>query len=300
MIKSVTVTNHLGDSITLELRNPEKSGLFIKEIKGLGPSKANISVKTVANADGSVFNSARMDSRNIVFEFGFLPNPTIEDARQSTYKYFPIKRKVSLLFKTDNRNVTIDGYVESNEPNIFSSESGCQISIICPEPYFKSTKYVYTIFAGVDPLFEFPYENVSNDNTTEFGSISYDMLKNVNYEGDIETGLTMTIHALGEVEGLTIFDIDTRGYMSIDTEVIKKITGDTIIKGDSIIISTIQGYKSVILLRNGITYNIMNAINRNAEWFKLHKGDNTFAYTADVGASDLQFDTTSFILYEGI
>lgn len=300
MIKSVTVTNHLGEKLTLELGNPDLSGFSVKEIKGLGPSKASINTKTLANTDGAIYNSSRMAYRNIVMKLGFLGSPTVEDSRQKTYKYFPIKRRVSLQFETDNRSVSIDGYVESNEPDIFSKESGCQISIICPDPYFRSTQHMYTVFAGVDPLFEFEFENEGLDPMLRTGLISYDQYKTIKYEGDIESGLIMSIHALGRVENLTIFNIDTRGIMSINTSIIETLTGSGLIAGDTITICTMQGYKSVTLLREGVTYNIMNAINKNAEWFKLSKGDNTFAYTAEYGATDIQFDTTSYILYEGI
>ena len=45
MIKSVTITNHLDESIKLDLFNPEESGFIIKNIEGLGPVKANINFK---------------------------------------------------------------------------------------------------------------------------------------------------------------------------------------------------------------------------------------------------------------
>lgn len=37
MIKSVTVVNHLGESLKLDLASPEKSGFIVKSIEGLGP-----------------------------------------------------------------------------------------------------------------------------------------------------------------------------------------------------------------------------------------------------------------------
>jgi phage-related protein len=150
MIKSITVTNYLGDSIKLELGRPEQSGFLIKSISGLGPSKANINTTEVSTNDGSLFNSARLNQRNIVFDFIFVESinrESIEDIRQKSYKYFPIKKNVDLLIETDNRIVKTTGYVESNEPNIFSSQEGAQISIICPDPYFYSTeKNCYYLF----------------------------------------------------------------------------------------------------------------------------------------------------------
>ena len=66
MIRSVTVINHLGEPLKMELGRPELSGFLIKEITGLGPPKANINSTENSTDDGSVFNSARLDARNIV------------------------------------------------------------------------------------------------------------------------------------------------------------------------------------------------------------------------------------------
>ena len=72
MINSITITNHLSESITVDLKNPENSfGFFIKSIEGLGPVKSDINLREMAGIDGGFYNSARADSRNIVFNIGF-------------------------------------------------------------------------------------------------------------------------------------------------------------------------------------------------------------------------------------
>src|SRR5574339_645339 len=113
MINSITITNHRSESVVLELRSPESSGLFIQGVDGLGPSKATINTSESLSLDGSTFNSARKEQRNIVLKLGFLENPTIEDSRQSTYKYFPLKKRIKLTIETDNKTVQTFGYVES-------------------------------------------------------------------------------------------------------------------------------------------------------------------------------------------
>ena len=70
MIYSFTITNYLGDTIKLTLREPALSGFLIKSVTGLGPVKANINTTEVATNDGSKFNSARLTQRNIVFHSG--------------------------------------------------------------------------------------------------------------------------------------------------------------------------------------------------------------------------------------
>lgn len=120
MIKSLTVTNPKGETLKLELANPDPSGLIVQKIEGLGPPKANINTTELATLDGSLFASSRATNRNIVINLAFLFAPTIEDARQKTYKFFPIKKPIAIEIETDNRQATITGYVESNTPDIFS------------------------------------------------------------------------------------------------------------------------------------------------------------------------------------
>lgn len=302
MIHSVTVTNYLGDSIELELKRPEKSGFYIKSIDGLGPGKSDINVTDISTGDGGLFNSARLQPRNIVLTLGFLMKQTIEDVRQSSYKYFPIKRGVNLRIETDNRTLEIDGYVESNEPNIFSENEDTDISIICPNPYFYSSgDGNTTLFSGIEPMFKFPFSNESlTEKLIMMGSIENKSEQNIIYEGDVEIGITITIHAVGSASGITIYNINTREQMSINSTKLEQLTGSDIVNGDDIIISTVQGSKSITLTREGATTNILNCLDKNSDWFVLSKGDNIFAYTAEEGAQNLQFKVENKIAYEGV
>ena len=301
MIKSVTVTNYLGESIKLELGFPERSGFLVQEILGLGASKANINSTELSTADGSLYNSSRVNSRNIIFTLGFLPTPTIEDSRQKTYKYFPIKKKVHLLFETDNRVCEIYGYVESNEPNIFAKSSTTQISIICPDPHFYSIQENITIFSGIEPLFELEFSNESlTDNLIEFGNILNLTMQTVYYSGDAEIGVRITIHAIGTATNVSIYNVNTHELMKIDTNKLAALTGSGIISGDDIIISTTKGNKYITLLRNGEYTNILNCLDRGVNWFQLTRGDNLFAYVADSGSSNLLFRIENQVVYEGV
>lgn len=302
MIKSVKVTNYLNDSITINLLAPMETGLIVKEITGIGPAKADISTTDISFSDGAVFNSSRISPRNIVFSFEFLPNRTIEETRLTTYIYFPVKRKVTLVFETENRMAEIAGYVESNDPNIFSSNEGCQISILCPDPYFYSYgDEKVTTFSGTTPLFEFPFSNEStNEKMIEMGKILRKTAVPVIYEGDAETGCTIVINSVGEVKNLVIYNTVTKGTFKINTERLKQMTGSEIIYGDEITIVTYKGKKSVTLLRDGVYTNILNCIDVNTEWFQLNHGDNYFAYEADVGESNLIFRISNKLIYEGI
>lgn len=304
MIKTVRVTNYLGESLTLELKNPWDIGIAITKIEGLGPVKADINSTEISSGDGARFNSARIGTRNIVFTFRLLESPTVEDSRQKTYKYFPVKTNVSLLFETDNRLCQITGYVESNKPNIFSEEEDTQISIICPNPYFISMEnggMNSVVFFGSEPTFEFPFSNESlTDPLIVFGNIKLRQEEIVPYDGDSQVGFTIKMHALGEVRQITIYNTKTRESMKIDTDILNEITGSGIIAGDEITISTIKGDKHITLLRNGEEINILNALGKDVDWFQLAKGDNRFAYICEYGSENLEFSINYQTLYEGV
>lgn len=330
MIKSVTITNYLGEQVHIVLNedNPDH-GFLIEEIKGLGPPKANISTTSLATGDGSVFNFAKLQQRNIVFEIIFTPAPDIETTRQRSYQFFPMKKPLEILIEEDNRVLSCTGHVESNNPDIFDKQETTQISIICTDCYLYDVGMEETIFSGIENMFEFPFSNeleekedffiVDNfgnlvvdengisingyaleDRNIIFGNIERAAQKTVIYEGDADVGVTITMHAIGIVEDITIYDVITRERMHIDTEKIEALTGEGVHTGDTIVITTMRKNRTITLIRGGKEYNILNSLDRGSPWFQLRKGVNKFAYICEVGGSNLEFKITNQILYEGI
>lgn len=307
MIYSLAVTNYLGDRIKLELGRPENTGFLVKSITGLGPVKANVNTTEVATNDGSMFNSARLSQRNIVIQLAFVHSiygEDIEEIRQKSYKYFPIKKNVELIIETDNRYVRTIGYIESNEPDIFSKQEGTQISIICPDPYFYSASEDgnnVTDFYSIDPVFEFPFSNESlNEPLLIFGEIQIKTEGVITYHGDSEIGVMIYIHAIGPATNINIYNTETREVMSINTTKLEALTGKGIVASDDIIINTLKGEKSITLVREGKSYNILNCLDKNTDWFTLVKGDNIFAFTAESGVTNLQFRIENKVIYEGV
>ena len=305
MIKSITVTNYLGESLKMELTNPYDSGIAITDITGIGPGKADINVTELTSSDGSLYNSARLGTRNIVMTLRFMFAPDIETVRQKSYKYFPIKKELTLTFETDNRSCYITGYVESNEPVIFDENEYTQISIVCPDPYFYSVRAASAVFSGVVSMFEFPFSNEVQDNEEAdrfliMSDLQFETEQTVYYSGESEIGMTIRVRAIGIVENLTIFNTRTREFIKLDTDKLQQITGYTIIAGDEITICTVKGKKSIRLLRDGVTTNILNCMTKDSSWIQLVKGDNILAYTADSGAEKLYFSVENNVIYEGV
>ena len=159
MIKAIEVRNDFGDYLYMELRNPEKSGFLVFSVSGLTQPEAEISTNEYSMIDGVYVSNTRLRARNIVFNIIYYDhnkvNKSIEELRYWCHRYFPVKQKVKLLFYMDDSPLSkfnnldctlfgIEGYVESNETNIFSETEGSQISVICNDPYFTKFAPIYT------------------------------------------------------------------------------------------------------------------------------------------------------------
>lgn len=305
MIKSITVVNQKGESLKMELANYNESGFLITSVDGLGPVQADINTTDIVTFDGTVYNSVRARNRNIVINLQFV-SVDIENQRHICYRYFPLKRPVTVKIVTDHRKLQTMGYVESNAPDIFSRNETAQISLVCPDAYFQdiSDEGVNTVdFYGVDPLFEFPFSNESRtERRIQFGNIKNSFEETFLYDGEAETGIVMMIHALEELRNdITITNVTTLGRMVISMERIKTITGKYPQTSDDIIISTIKGHKQAILQREGKAYNILNALGRDTEWFQVTQGENTFAYqSSDSGTLKIKLSLTVQNLYVGV
>ena len=301
MIREIKITNYTNETKTLYLNRPETSGFAIEKIDGLGPIKANIITTNIANLDGALFNSSHANYRNIVFSIYFISIPTIERARLESYRWFPLKQKLKISVKTDSRECECIGYVESNEPNIFSKGEKTTISIICPDPYLYSVIEKEVKFSGVLSSFEFPFSNESTDDPLIIlGNFESKKREAIQYTGDFEVGINIHIHLLGSVGDITLYHTNVNKSLKINVSKITSLTGEALKAGDDIYINTKNGEKSIKLLRNGNYINILNSLDRNPNWFQLKKGNNEIAFTAESGEENIQLEITYKDAYEGV
>lgn len=293
MLKSIIVENPKGETLTLELTKPEKSGLYVKNIDGLGPGKSTINLNEIQSSDGGIYSNARMGSRNIILTLGMMFVPLIEDARRITYNYFQVKKRIKLTFITDYRTSIIDGYVESNEPVIFSKEETTQISIICPNPWFYSNSNTVLSFSGLEGLFTFPFSNEIKTNSSaenpddvehniQFGNIRQGTVIGFDYKGDVDTGILMMMRfSYMPINKIVIYNVDTNQRMTLDLQKVATIIGSAVQVSDEIEISTFTGQKYIYLVRGNEKYNIIGGLGINTDWFQISKGINHFAFTAE-------------------
>lgn len=310
MIKSITVINQLNDAVTLSLTDPWDTGLIITNITGLGPPKANINSTDLALGDGAVFNSSRIDKRNIVFHFqlaevyeedGMHVKETIEEVRTNTYRYFQLKKKHRLIFETDTRYVEIEGYCESNEPEIFSEKETAQVSFVCPNPFFTAkTKTIR--MNGVNEMFTFPFSNEIATQSLIMGEFSENVGESIPYHGDVDSGVVMTITAeSGGAKNVEVVNLNSEERFVINTEkIVEDGTVTHIEQGDVLTFSSMPGAKTAMLRRDGTSRSILPTISRTGQWLHLVNGDNVFAYSADEGAENISIQIEGYLLFEGV
>lgn len=302
MIKSITIINPSNESLEMVLTDPDSSGFAIRSIEGLGPVKANLRLTELATLDGAIDNGGRLTTRNIVFSFVFMGTPTVEDTRLKSYKYFPIRQNIKIEIETDNRKVYTEGRVETNTPKIFGNErEGSQISILCPNSYFQDIDDTNITFSTLENNFTFPFSNESlTEPLIEFGNIINVSSANIEYKGDNETGMSIHMHITGPITNIGLQRYGTEEKLMLSDSRIESIIGSGTQPGDEIIMNTEKGNKSVYLIRNGINYNILNALISPINWLQLRTGDNVFTFSGVTEGSGIQYNVKFRNLYEGV
>lgn len=257
-------------------------------VGGLTPPTATINTAVIATSDGAVFNSSRLGTRNIVLTIS--PLNSIETNRINLYKYFKAKQYIKLYLENNTRSVWIDGYIETMDGDLYSESQQIQISIICPDPYFKDTETGLYTFSNVINLFSFPFaiEETPGVPISELGEYVEIAITN---NSDDETGVVITLLANGSVTNPTIYNMTTNEHFTLN------ISMET---GDIITINTRRGHKTVTLNRDSVITNILNNMAQGSAWLNLPVGDNIFSYACGAGAEYLIVSITLQPIYEGV
>ena len=283
---SLKIQNANGDIFELS-HNTQNYAII--GVTGLTPPATAINTATAGIIDGTFFNSARVNQRNIVITV--VLNGDIEANRQRLYKIFPRKVPCTIYFKNANRDVKIIGYVETLDGDLFSMREQMQISIICPRPYFEDLNTIYTELSHVLRLFEFPFA-IEKTPGVPVSEIVENPLCTIINDGDAPAGCVISISISGAVEGLKIINSTQQTFFGFDY---------TFAAGDEIELNTSSGAMGVTLKRNGETTNLLNYVSAGSTWFRLSLGANVFTFTltsGDVASVVAIFATTN--LYGGV
>lgn len=272
------------DSIYTLTNNPNYT---LYKIDGLEPPEADVNTSNNATGDGSTVNSVRVPERNLVLYMTI--EGDVETNRINLYKYFPYKKNLEFYYKNNTRDVFIEGYVKRISVGHFDEKQIAQISIICPQPYFKAVSDLVSYFSEVSSLFQFPFS--ISEAGVEFSAITTNIRKSVINTGEVESGIIIELNAIGTVVKPIIYDVFKRTHLALNF---------TMEINDKITINTHHGKKSIMLTRNGVTANAMGYMTPDSHWLTLDVGDNIFTYDSESGNGNLQITFTTTAMYGGV
>lgn len=263
----------------LELTNREED-YQVAEIDGLNPPNATINTSSYANGDSSSFNSSKIPNREIVITIYI--NGNIAQNRLRLYTYFRNKQWCKIYFQDDDseRDVYIEGYVRTFESPMFTEKQVAQISILCPDPYFKDLETIVQSISKVIKGFSFPF-SINIGEPIAFSTIELEKVTNIINESESETGLIIDVRFLGSVQKLEIRNVDIGENFIIDYD---------FIANDKLVINCNRGSKAVTLTRDGVEYNLIPYVQSGSTFFQLGIGDNNFSFLADDGNDDMSVD----------
>jgi hypothetical protein len=265
------------------------SDYYVTKVEGLTPPATTINTAKAGIIDGTFFNSASVEERNIVISLTI--NGDIEANRQKLYRIFPRKTACTVYFKNANRDVKIKGYVETIECDPFVMREKAQISIICPRPYFEDLATIYAELAATLAMFEFPFA-IEEDNPIPFSEATDYPIAEIMNEGDAEAGCIISVEVNDTIQGIKIINTSTQQFFYLDS---------AFVDHDKITISTISGQMGVTRERGGTKTNILNYVGANSTWLRLAPGVNYFTYTIDDGdTEDVEITFEATTLYGGV
>ena len=209
----------------------------ITNIDGLGPVTAVINTTQIGLNPGTRFDSVHVDYRNIVMEFYVISN--VADNLDELYSVIQTGTKATLQIK----NKLINCYVESIEINRTNNPVKGQISLICPDPAFRSAA-----------------KNISLS-SNDF----------ISYSGNQATGFKLYLTAKTAVKN---------PYISINAnkKTKKSVLNITLSAGDILELNSEAGSKSTsIASKKAYPYT------GSFIWPELQPGDNTITIGAESG-----------------
>jgi hypothetical protein len=252
----VDVSTPQGDLLTFQL-DDEESGFVLQNIDGLDPVKATLTSSSFAGVDGAQFQSARRETRNIVFTVGLEPNPltdTVRGLRARLYAFFMPTTKVNLTFYDDEGpDVTISGVVEDSPSTLFTAEPAMSISIIAFDPDFLGLVLGHI-----------------GDGMTTSGTAS----RLIAYPGSSKTGTVITLNVNRTLSAFTIYhqppndDLRTLDFSA------------PLVSGDVLTISSVTGDKGITLNRSGTVSSRLYGMSPQSSWIELMPGDNLITFYA--------------------
>ena len=252
----------------------DETNYKIISIEGIDYPELDISTTSNAHYDGSYINSKRADKRTITIRAEYQFNDT-EIERDKLLSFFNFKNVGTLIIDYSKRKKSIQYNISDFKSKIdnVNDKLNFEVELLSTEPYLRDvveSKLDIALWRGA---FHFPLR-CTTKNKIIMGVKEPSLIANINNTGDVETGMIIEFRALGTVKNPSLFNINTREFIKVNT---------TMSAGEIIRINTNVGHKSIAKITNDTETKIMNLLNIDSTFLQLSVGDNLFRYDADDG-----------------
>lgn len=255
----------------------------ITNIDGFTVADVEVASSTTASIDGDVINNLRVTPRTVVLDLKVKNNVNVETAKRWLLQTVKPKLPGRIRMTQDGRETELSGIVENIEMPRFTNGVICQVSLHCSVPYWQDVNYVLVEISRLIDLHYFPKDQgglAFPSGGIPLGSYNLNNTQIYYNDGDAETGMLITIIALGDVVNPIIYDV-TGAYIGVI---------DTMAEGDVIEINTNRGEKYV--RKNG--ENIFSKIRSGSSFLQLAIGDNQLTVNADSGTQNNMYFMITF------
>lgn len=270
------------NTVTIGLYEPEFEFPFSSEMHDLSPD--NI-IRTEKTATTPYMSLDVDDYYNIIYQdngCGKLPK-----------RYNRVGQLATFVFGSEKLIETIEP-TEVTESMAEGASEGFTYRIALPENYpggddiyFKNTfvKRYDNDAGGYTARAEYATDGI------EFGHIKKYPSTTIDYTGSAVTGVKIIVEAKTAIRDFRIDNYTRKEKIIVDDKILNRITG-YIRNHDELIFDTTRGQKSAFLVRNGISYNILNACLPIKDWIQLQTGPNVIAYSSstDIELADVRME----------
>ena len=268
-----------------EVINLSADPRYSPTLTGTGPTGATINRAKMATADGTRFNSATANERNLLLTV-YLKRD-IGRARRNLYRWLTSKQYIKVYYQEEDLDVYAEGYVETAEVNPWEQEQNLAASIICPMPYWRDVAETYTDASKVYGLLEFEF--AIEEDGVELSVEDKAQSTIVKNSGTVASGVTFLLTATFRTVNPRIYNMDTGEFIGFNV---------VLEPGDRLEVCTIIGKKRVYHIRGGVRSNYINTVMDGSEWLETTPGENEYSYTVEEGECQLGIYHTN--MYTGV
>ena len=244
-------------------------------------ANTSIAASTTPTIDGYKVNNIQANPRGITLDLHVKNYVDVEKCKRHILNVVKLKQSGTLTLTQgqgiEQRIIEIVGVVESVDLPRFSNACTMQISLHCSNSYWQDVNDVIVEISRVIGNHHFEIAFPVNA-PIALGVIDKQMTQSYTNDGDVETGVIITIVALDAVTNPRITNADGQ-YIGVN---------DTMAANDKIIINTNKGHKTIY--KNGVS--ILNKIKAGSTFIQMGTGENQFTIGADSGAANMYFNIT--------